>query len=271
MDFRTPWPMVVGQTFFSLAMAWFGRGPGRRGNQQTDQLPNPPMYKQIIWAVNVVRSTGAVIFQMIKIIRGGRREVPSAGEAIVFATVLISSFAFVTGIVAKVAGYIGVFTSVIGLLFYIASGILAWVSNGFSKPCSSQGVGYPLGCTVGNFGVNSVPCQSIAWSAMTLGDWVYFVAWFGGAAWFGQHVLLPFLCLDSCDFCVGRTQNVDVRGMNHFTIYAMGVGGLLSCISAGVTAYFGRDHLVFGIYGYKTRRRWSSLSLRGDCRSVTNS
>jgi hypothetical protein len=76
---------------------------------------------------------------------------------------------------------------------------------------------------------------------MTFGDWCYLIAWFGGAAWFGQHVLLPFLCLDSCDFCSGRTQNVDARRMNHFTIYAMGVGGLLSCISAGATAYFGRD------------------------------
>jgi hypothetical protein len=86
--------MIVGQTFFSLAMAWFGRGSGRTRNQQTNQLPNPPVYKQIIWAANLVRSTGAAIFQMIKIIKGGQREVPSAREAIVFATVLVSSFAF---------------------------------------------------------------------------------------------------------------------------------------------------------------------------------
>lgn len=129
MEFRTPWPMVVGQTLLPLAMAWFGRGPGRRPNQQTDQLPNPLEYKQIIWAVNLVRSTGAVIFHIIKIIKGGRREVPSIGEAIVFATVLVSLFSFVTGIVANVAGYIGVFTSVIGLLFYIASGILVYISE----------------------------------------------------------------------------------------------------------------------------------------------
>ncbi len=246
MELRTPWPMIVGQTLFSLAMAWFGRCQKKSPNQQTDQLPNPPVYKQIIWAVNLVRSTVAAILQMIKIIKGGRRDIPSAGEAIVFAAVLVTSFSFVTGIVVKVAGYIVIAISFIGLLFYIASGILAWVSNGISKPCSSQGFGLPLGCTFGNSSaLYSVPCTSISFSDMTSGDWAYFVAWARGAAWFGQHVLLPLLCLDSCDFFACRRLNVDVRGMNHFTIAAMGVGGLLSCTSAGFNCILCKESIWF--------------------------
>jgi hypothetical protein len=45
-------------------------------------------------------------------------------EAIVFGTVLVSSYRFDTGIIAKVASYIGIFASAVGLILYIASGIL---------------------------------------------------------------------------------------------------------------------------------------------------
>jgi hypothetical protein len=123
MDLRTPWPIVAGQTIFSLAMAWFGRSPGLNPDPLTGLLPNPPLYKQIIWAVNLVRSTVVAIYQLIAITKG-QREMPSVGEAIVFGTVLVSSYRFDTGIIAKVAGYIGIFASAVGLILYIASGIL---------------------------------------------------------------------------------------------------------------------------------------------------
>lgn len=44
--------------------------------------------------------------------------------------------------------------------------------------------------------------------------------------------------------------------------------GLLPAQAQGSLHTMQRIHLVFEIYGYKTWCRWSSLSLRGDCRSV---
>jgi len=164
-----------------------------------------------------------------------RWEISSARERIVFANVLVSWISFVTGIVVKVAGYIGIFTSFIGLPFYIASGILH--GNGISKPCSLQGVGIPPSCTYGkSSALYSVPCTSIASSDLTAGDEAYFIAWAVGAAWFGQHVLLPLIYLNSCDFYACRRLNFDVRWMNDFNYRCYGCGGTASCTSARFTA-----------------------------------
>jgi hypothetical protein len=59
-----------------------------------------------------VRSTVAAIYQLIAITMR-QREMPSVGEAIVFGTVLVSSYGFDAGIIAKVAGYIGIFASAV--------------------------------------------------------------------------------------------------------------------------------------------------------------
>ncbi len=236
IDLRTPWPMILGQTIFSLAMAWLGRGPKPKPSQETGLRPNPPLYKQIAWAVNLVRSIVAAIFQLIEITKG-QREMPSVGEAIVLSTVLVSSYTFETGIAAKVAGYIGAIASALGLMFYVSSGILTWVSNGLLSPCPSYGIGLPPGCTIGNSTADAVPCQSITWEAMGAGDWMYLTAWCVGAFWFGLFVLIPY----GLSFFACKITQFDVSTIKWISLYVMLFGGLIACSSAACTAVFAKD------------------------------
>jgi hypothetical protein len=65
-------------------------------------------------------------------------------------------------------------------------------------------------------GLGDVPLETLGWmqclanrllgGSMIAGDWVYLVAWFTGAFWFGLFVMIPFVC----SFLACQVKQVDV-------------------------------------------------------------
>ena len=80
----TPWPIIVGQSLLSVLLFWIGDKP-----IQSSTVPEPVWFG-FKYALNTIRSLGAIVFLVIYIVHGGT--FPSIGIMLMFESFMILSY-----------------------------------------------------------------------------------------------------------------------------------------------------------------------------------
>jgi len=218
---RTPWPIVVGQTVFSymVALEWgrkcFPKFPSRNPQPET----GPSRFKQALWAINLVRVVGALIYQIIDIAESNEI-IPSVGIAIALGALLSGSLQFDASIKALILRYLGISIAGLGLLLYTISGAIAWVLH---SDANDSAVLIYEGQT--------------SYSS-TMGDYMVRYSWLLGAILFFLIVICPIFLPEwlRC-YRLSWRGNEDkreryFRRVQLATNYVIVAGGMAACISA---------------------------------------